>query len=98
MNSLRVFEKYTLLGILCLLPYIQLYGIDVLIENSGYPETQSISRLSSVLSFVAVKLSNVKRYTADDVWCMDRGLGIFAELNVLPKAAWYTSYSSRITR
>lgn len=29
---------------------------------------------------------------------MDRGLGLFAGLNVLPKAAWFTSYSHRVTR
>ncbi len=28
---------------------------------------------------------------------MDRGLGLFAGLNVLPKAAWFTSYSDRVT-
>lgn len=50
------------------------------------------------MSFVALKLSNVRRYTVDDAWCMDRGLGLFAGLNVLPKTAWYTSYSSRVTR
>lgn len=94
----EAFGAQNALGILCLLPYIQLYGIDALIEKSGYPETESIGRLSSILSFAAIKLSNVKRYTADDAWCMDRGLGLFAGLNVLPKASWYTSYSSRITR
>ena len=29
---------------------------------------------------------------------MDRGLGLFAGLNVLPKTSWYSSYSHRITR
>ena len=29
---------------------------------------------------------------------MDRGLGLFAGLNVLPKAAWFSSYSHRVTR
>ncbi len=96
--DLETFSAQNALCILCLLPYIQMYGIDALIENSGYPETESISRLSSILSFVAIKLSGLKRYTADDAWCMDRGLGLFAGLNVLSKAAWYTSYSSRITR
>ena len=86
------------LGILCLLPILQQYGIDSLIEESGYPETNTISRLSSILCFVALKLSNVRRYSADDIWCMDRGLGLFAGLNVLPKTGWYTSYSHRVTR
>tara|TARA_B100001971_G_C18230344_1_gene563488 strand:+ start:321 stop:2060 length:1740 start_codon:yes stop_codon:yes gene_type:complete len=86
------------LGILCLLPYIQIYGIDRLIESSTYPESTVISRLSSIMSFVALKLSNVKRYTQDDAWCMDRGPGLMAKLSVLPKAAWFSSYSHRVTR
>jgi len=85
-------------GILCMLPYLKKLGINRLIEKSLYPGTTSINKLSSILSFVALKLSNVRRYTADDLWCMDRGAGLFAGLNVLPKAAWFTSYSSRITR
>lgn len=82
---------------LCLLPILKKYGIDKIIENSNYPETKSINRLSSILSFLALKVNNVRRYSADDLWCMDRGEGMFAGLNVLPKAAWFTSYSHRVT-
>ncbi len=85
-------------GLLLFMLYIKRYGLDKLIENSDYPETIQLPRLNSILAFVALKLVNIKRYTADDLWCMDRGLGLFAGLNVLPKAAWFTSYSSRVTR
>jgi len=84
-------------GILCLLPYIEKFGIRKLIEKSAFPGTTQIGRLNSILSFVALKASNVRRYTADNIWCMDRGLGLFAGLNVLPKAAWFTSYSHRVS-
>ena len=87
-----------LAGLLCLMPCIVQYGIDKVICNSQYPETRDLSRLSSILAFMALKLSNIKRYSADDIWCMDRGMGLFAGLNVLPKAAWFSSYSSRVTR
>ena len=87
-----------LAGILCFLPFIKLYGLDKAIENSRYPETQSLSRLSSILCFLSLKLSNIRRYSCDDIWCMDRGMGFFAGLNVLPKTAWFSSYSSGITR
>ena len=86
------------IGLLCLLPYLQNYEIYSLIEQSQYPETQSINRVGSILSFVALKLSKVRRYSADDLWCMDRGLGLFAGLNVLPKAAWFSSYAYGVTR
>ena len=84
-------------GILCLLSYIKKYGISEIIEASDFPGTTQISKTSSILAFIALKASNVRRYTADDLWCMDRGLGLFAGLNVLPKAAWFSSYSHRVT-
>lgn len=84
-------------GILSLLPYIERYGIGQAIEKSDYPETKTIDRLSSILSFIALKASSIARYSSDDLWCMDRGSGLFAGLNVLPKAAWFTSYSHRVT-
>lgn len=84
------------IGVLCFLPLIAAYEIDNLIINSNYPETKTIPKINSILSFIALKLSNIKRYTKDDLWCMDRGLGLFAGLNVLPKATWFSSYSHRI--
>lgn len=84
-------------GIIALLPYIEHYGIRKAIEQSTYPETKTINKLSSILSFIALKASDISRYTTDDLWCMDRGTGLFASLNVLPKAAWFTSYSHRVT-
>jgi len=89
--------KSTSAGILCLLPFIKRYGIDMVIEKSLFPQTNNISKLSSILSFVALKASCIRRYSADNLWCMDRGMGLFAGLNVLPKAAWFTSYSHRVT-
>lgn len=94
----EVFQTERSMGLLCLLPHLQELGIDRLIEQSQYPATKSLPKLNAILSFLALKLSNVRRYTADDLWCMDRGLGFFAGLNVLPKAAWLTSYSHRVTR
>jgi len=85
-------------GLLCFLPYVNKYGISDLIEHSGYPGTKQISTLSSIMSFLALKLNNIRRYSCDDLWCMDRGSGLFASLNVLPKNAWFSSYSHRVTR
>ena len=85
-------------GVLCFLPFIKMYEIDKAIEASSYPETGQIGKLSSILAFQALKLSNVQRYGQDDGWCMDRGLGMFAGLNVLPKTTWYSSYSAAIER
>jgi transposase len=97
-GAAETFQAEGCMGVLCLIPYLQKYRIATLIERSTYPETKSIPRLNAILSFLALKLSNVRRYTSDDLWCMDRGLGLFAGLNVLPKAAWFSSYSHRVTR
>jgi hypothetical protein len=85
-------------GVLCFLPFIKAYEIDKAIEKSSYPQTKQIGRLNSILAFLALKLSNVQRYGQDNGWCMDRGLGMFAGLNVLPKATWYSAYSDAIER
>lgn len=82
---------------LCFLPLIKELGIDKIIENSTYPETKSLSRLNSILSFIALKANSISRYSQDDLWCMDKGMGMFAGLNVLPKTAWFSSYSHRVT-
>jgi hypothetical protein len=85
-------------NLFCFLPIIEKYQIDTLIGNSGFPETKAIARMSSIMSFLALKLTGARRYSADDLWCMDRGSGLFAGLNVLPKNAWFSSYSHRVTR
>jgi transposase len=92
------FQSHNAIGLLCFLPYIEKYGIDKLIKSTPFPQTKTIPRLNSILSFLALKLSNVRRYTSDNIWCMDRGLGLFAGLNVLPKTSWFSSYSNRVTR
>ena len=84
-------------GMLIFMHFLCKYGIDKAIDGSSYPETTTIPRLNSILCFVALKLSNFSRYSHDDQWCMDRGLGLFAGMNVLPKTAWFSSYSFRVT-
>ena len=94
----ETFSVSNSIGALCLLPYLQHYGLAQLLEGSSYPRSGPIPVVNALLSFVALKLSNVRRYSHDDLWCMDRGLGLFAGLNVLPKSAWLSSYSCGISR
>jgi hypothetical protein len=76
---------------------IRKYKIDELILNSEFPETGGISRLSSIMAILAIKLTHRKRYSRDETWCFDYGMGLFAGLNVLPKAAWLSNYASSVT-
>ena len=74
------------------------FGIDRAIDSAGYPGSATLPPLQSVLAFLAIKCSSIRRHAADDLWCIDRGPGLFAGLNVLPKTAWLSSYSGRVTR
>ena len=97
-HSEQTFQSERAAGMLCLLPWIRRYGLDTAIAEADYPGTRALPALQSVLAFVALKLSDARRYSADDLCCMDRGLGLFAGLNVLPKTASLSSYSDRTTR
>jgi hypothetical protein len=85
-------------GPLVFLPILEQLGIIKAIEKSGYPGTSQIPALSYVLSFLALKLIGNQRHGHDEKWNLDRGLGLFTGLNVLPKNASLSSYSYRITR
>ncbi|MDE0625732.1 MAG: transposase [Bryobacterales bacterium] len=92
------FQCESAAGVLCLLPLIRHFGLDRAIDKVGFPGSATLPPLQSVLAFLALKCASVRRYACDDLWCMDRGLGLFAGLNVLPKTAWMSSYSDRVTR
>jgi len=85
-------------GILLFAHLIVRHRIDEAITEAGYPGSKCLPALQSVLSFLGLKLSGFQRYSHDDQWCMDCGLGLFAGMNVLPKTAWLSSYSFRVTR
>ena len=86
------------IGLLAFLPLMAKLKVHHWIAQAGYPETSELSRVQSVLSFLALKLSGYERYSHDDLWAMDRSLGLFAGLNVLPKDATLSSYSYRVDR
>ncbi|MCL1912992.1 MAG: hypothetical protein FWG10_03695 [Eubacteriaceae bacterium] len=85
-------------GLMLFAPIIKEYGIDALIQNSPYPGMGQISNVSAILSFLALKLGGIAHFAADDSWCMDKGMGLFAGLNALPATAWLNTYASQIDR
>ena len=52
-------------GILLFLGLIKRYKIDAVIDKSNYPGTSIIGKTSSILCFLALKLSNRRRYSSD---------------------------------
>lgn len=85
-------------GVLSFLPLIEKLGIVDAIKKAEFPETSSISSVEYVLSFLALKLIGNKRLSHDESWSLDRVLGLFAGLNVLPKNASLASYSYRVSQ
>ena len=83
-------------GLFAFLPTILQNNIHRLIERSDYPSDDSINKLSAILCFLALKLSNIKKYPHDDLWRTDRGMGLFAGLSVLPDMQWFSDYSDKI--
>jgi len=79
-------------------PIIQSLQIDKLSMKAGYPQSTQIPRLEAILSYLALKLTDTKRIEHSNEYGLDRGLGLFSGLNVLPKNAWFSSYSYRISR
>lgn len=85
-------------AVLIFLPLIERLGIIEAIQNAGFPKTSVISDVSSILSFVALKILGNERLSHDTSWNMDRVLGFFAMLNVLPKSSTISTYSYRVQR
>lgn len=85
-------------GPLVFLPLIERLGIVPAIKSSGFAGTSVLSDVSSVMSLLCLKLLGNERYSHDGSFNMDRGLGLFAGLNVLPKSGTLSSYSYRIVR
>ena len=94
----EVFTTERAAGILVFLPLIESMGIIKAIEESKFPQTTQLSSVQMVLSFLALKLMGNARWSHDSMWNMDRAMGLFAGLNVLPKATTLSSYSYRVQR
>lgn len=85
-------------GPLIFLPLIEQLGIIPAIQKAEFPSTHALSDVASIMAVLALKIAGHYRNSHDDAWALDRALGLFAGLNVLPKNATLGSYSYRVTR
>ncbi len=85
-------------GPLIFLPLLEKLDIIPAICAARFPKTTSLSDVQSVLSFLALKILGTERLSHDTCWNMDRALGFFAGLNVLPKSTTLSTYSYRTER
>ncbi|MCP4653696.1 MAG: helix-turn-helix domain-containing protein [Candidatus Omnitrophica bacterium] len=83
-------------GLFFFVPYIIESGILSVIKNCFLPESNDIQATNAALSMLALKLIGWERLSQISSFDSDNGLGIFAGLNLLPKASYITSWSYRM--
>ena len=82
-------------GIYFFLPYIIESGILDIISNCQLPASSSINAEQACLSMLLLKLIGTKRLSHIGAYDHEPGLGVFAGLNILPKATYMSTYSCR---
>ena len=82
-------------GLFLFVPLITQLGLDRLFQESGFYGSPQIPKISYLLSYLVFKLLGKERLSYINDLSFDFGIGLFAGLNVLPKAAAITQYSYR---
>lgn len=82
-------------GLFLFIPLISQLGLDRLFKKSRFYGSPQIPTISYLLSCLVLKLLGKERISHINDLSFDFGIGLFAGLNVLPKAAAITQYSYR---
>jgi hypothetical protein len=85
-------------GIFAFWPLLAQLGFGELVERARYPGSGMVPATSALLSLLALKLIDKERRSHISDFGFDEALGVFAGLNVLPKATFATDYSYRTVR
>jgi hypothetical protein len=85
-------------GIFVFWPLRAQLGFDDLVTQASYPGSGMVPATSALLSLLALKLIDKERRSHITDFNFDEALGLFAGLNILPKATFATDYSYRTVR
>lgn len=85
-------------GIFLFAPLIEHFGVCDALQKAALPRSADISSLNYVLSMLALKLIGKPRLSQINDFNLDKGLGLFASLNVLPKSTAISTYSYRLSQ
>jgi hypothetical protein len=85
-------------GIFLFLPLLARLRFDRLVQQAGYPGSRMVPAVDALLSLLALKLLDKERRCHINDFNFDEALGLFAGLNILPKATFATDYSYRTER
>jgi hypothetical protein len=80
-------------GLFLFAPFLEQLELTKLVKSSGLPETKAIPAISYLLSALSLKILGTERYAHVGEHAFDRGLGLFAGLNVIPKCTALSTYS-----
>jgi transposase len=80
-------------GAFLFLPWIEQLKLPQLVSAARLPGTSMVPPLSYFLSLLGLKLLGAERLSHVGDYSFDRGLGLFAGLNVLPKCTAVSTYS-----
>jgi transposase len=83
-------------GLFLFLPYLASIPFDQILTQAGMPGSKMIPAGQAFRSILALKLFGSARHSHVMSYVLDEGLALFAGLNVIPKRAFHTEYSSRI--
>lgn len=82
-------------GVFFFLPYILESGLLDIVGQCALPQSSAINKRQAALSMLLLKLIGHERLSQIQPYDTDRGFGVFAGLNVLPKPSYMCSYSCR---
>jgi transposase len=85
-------------GLFLFLPVMLALDLPGAVAQAGLPGSEPIPPLQALLALVAPKLLGKRRISHISDLCCDEGAGLFAGLNVLPKATYATDYSYKTER
>ena len=83
-------------GLFLFLPTLAAIPFDQLLEEVGFPGSQMVPPGQAMRALLALKLFGNARHSHVMSHVFDEGLALFAGLNVTPKRAFLTEYSTRI--
>ena len=83
-------------GLFLFLPILAAIPLDRMLRAAGFPGSEMIPSGCALRSLLALKLFGTARHRHVMSAVLDRGLALFAGLNVIPKRSFLTEYSCRI--
>jgi hypothetical protein len=83
-------------GLFLFLPLLVKLPLESILKKSRFPGSTAIPAVHAVRSLLALKLYGNARHSHIMSHVFDEGLALFAGLNVIPKRAFLTEYSTRV--